>query len=57
MPMWDKLVVTKLDGLARSVPDARDVVDELTAAGNAAQHGSIIGGSVHDPTAVLRCSP
>jgi len=29
----DTLVVTKLDRLARSVPDARDVADELTACG------------------------
>jgi DNA invertase Pin-like site-specific DNA recombinase len=29
----DTLVVTKLDRLARSVPDARDIVDELTACG------------------------
>jgi DNA invertase Pin-like site-specific DNA recombinase len=34
----DLFVVTKLDRLARSVPDARNIVDELTA-----------GGSVHDP--------
>ncbi len=27
------MVVTKLDRLARSVPDARDIVDELTAGG------------------------
>ena len=27
----DMLVVTKLDRLARSLPDARDIVDELTA--------------------------
>lgn len=42
----DTLVVTKLDRLARSVPDARAITDELTA-------GSVklsIGGSVHDPT-------
>lgn len=26
-------MVTKLDRLARSVPDARDIVDELIAAG------------------------
>lgn len=42
----DVLVVTKLDRLARSVPDARAIADELTA-------GEIklsIGGSVHDPT-------
>ena len=29
----DTLVVTKLDRLARSLPDARDIVDELTAPG------------------------
>src|SRR5690625_1879487 len=29
----DTLVVTKLDRLARSLPDARDIADELTAAG------------------------
>ena len=42
----DVLVVTKLDRLARSVPDARDIVDELTAAGVKLN----IGGSVHDPS-------
>jgi DNA invertase Pin-like site-specific DNA recombinase len=42
----DTLVVTKLDRLARSVPDARDIVDELSA--NAVRLN--IGGSVHDPT-------
>ena len=42
----DTLVVTKLDRLARSVPDARDIVDELTAGGVRLN----IGGSVHDPT-------
>lgn len=36
-------MVTKLDRLARSVPDARDIVDELTAAGVKLN----IGGSVH----------
>ncbi|MFV0633991.1 recombinase family protein [Demequina sp.] len=41
----DVLVVTKLDRLARSVPDARDIVDELTRRGVALS----IGGSVHDP--------
>jgi DNA invertase Pin-like site-specific DNA recombinase len=41
----DTLVVTKLDRLARSVPDARDIVDELTAGGVRLN----IGGSVHDP--------
>ena len=29
----DTLVVTKLDRLARSVPDARDIVEELTSRG------------------------
>jgi DNA invertase Pin-like site-specific DNA recombinase len=42
----DTLVVTKLDRLARSVPDARDLVAELTARGVRLQ----LGGSVHDPT-------
>ena len=42
----DTLAVTKLDRLARSVPDARDIVDELTANGVKLN----IGGSVHDPT-------
>ena len=42
----DTLVVTKLDRLARSVTDARDIVEELTATGVALN----IGGSIHDPT-------
>ena len=42
----DTLVVTKLDRLARSLPDARDIVDELTARGIKLN----LGGSVHDPT-------
>lgn len=41
----DTLVVTKLDRLARSVPDARDIVDELTARGVRLN----VGGSIHDP--------
>jgi len=41
----DTLVVTKLDRLARSVPDARDIVAELTARGVRLD----LGGSVHDP--------
>ncbi|EID79754.1 DNA invertase Pin-like site-specific DNA recombinase [Rhodococcus wratislaviensis] len=42
----DTLVVTKLDRLARSLPDARDIVDELTA-----RHACLqIGASLHDPT-------
>jgi DNA invertase Pin-like site-specific DNA recombinase len=42
----DTLVVTKLDRLARSVPDARAIADELTA-------GLVklnLGGAVYDPT-------
>ncbi len=42
----DTLVVTKLDRLARSLPDARDIADELTARTVKLQ----LGGSVHDPT-------
>jgi len=42
----DTLVVTKLDRLARSLPDARDILEGLTAR----QVKLSIGGSVHDPT-------
>jgi len=42
----DTLVVSKLDRLARSLPDARDIVDELTERGVKLN----VGGSVHDPT-------
>ena len=42
----DTLVVTKLDRLARSVPDARDIVEELTKKNVKLS----IAGSVHDPT-------
>jgi Resolvase, N terminal domain len=39
-------VVTKLDRLARSLPDARAIADELTQ-----RHVRLnLGGSVHDPT-------
>ena len=41
----DTLVVTKLDRLARSVSDAKDIVDELTRRGVVLN----IGGSLHDP--------
>jgi DNA invertase Pin-like site-specific DNA recombinase len=41
----DTLVVTKLDRLARSVPDARDIAEELTRRGVKLN----LGGSVHDP--------
>ncbi len=42
----DTLVVPKLDRLARSVPDARAIGDELTAKGVALS----LGGQVYDPT-------
>ncbi len=42
----DTLVVTKLDRLARSLPDARDLADELTRRGVRLN----LGGSVYDPT-------
>jgi DNA invertase Pin-like site-specific DNA recombinase len=41
----DTLVVTKLDRLARSLPDARDILDELTQR----QVRLSLGGSIHDP--------
>jgi len=41
----DTLVVAKLDRLARSVPDARSIADELKGKGVKLQ----IGASVHDP--------
>lgn len=42
----DTLVVAKLDRLARSLSDARDIVEGLTQRGVKL----CIGGSVHDPT-------
>ena len=42
----DTLVVTKLDRLARSLPDARDIPEDLTKR----EVKLSIGGSVHDPT-------
>src|SRR3954471_13443128 len=41
----DTLVVTKLDRLARSLPDARAIADELTRR----QISLSLGGSVYDP--------
>jgi DNA invertase Pin-like site-specific DNA recombinase len=41
----DTFVVTKLDRLARSLPDARDILAELTAKDVRLS----MGGSVHDP--------
>ena len=40
------MVVTKLDRLARSLPDARAIADELTQR----QVRLNLGGSVYDPT-------
>ena len=42
----DTLVVTKLDRLARSVPDARAIADQLAARGVKLA----LGASIHDPT-------
>jgi DNA invertase Pin-like site-specific DNA recombinase len=42
----DTLMVTKLDRLARSLPDARDILDELTRRNVKLS----LGGSIHDPT-------
>ena len=42
----DTLVVPKLDRLARSVPDARDIGDTLVARGVKLS----LGGSIYDPT-------
>jgi DNA invertase Pin-like site-specific DNA recombinase len=38
--------VTKLDRLARSLPDARDILDDLTKCNVKLS----LGGSIHDPT-------
>jgi hypothetical protein len=43
----DTIVVTKLDRLARSLPDARDIIEDLTKRNVKLS----IGGSIHDPTA------
>jgi DNA invertase Pin-like site-specific DNA recombinase len=42
----DTLVVTKLDRLARSLPDARAIADKLTVR----EVSLNLGGSVYDPT-------
>ncbi len=42
----DTLVVTKLDRFARSLPDAREILDHLTARAVKLS----LGGSMHDPT-------
>ncbi|MET4061991.1 DNA invertase Pin-like site-specific DNA recombinase [Arthrobacter sp. UYP6] len=41
----DTLVITKLDRLARSLPDARNIIEELTQKNVKLS----IGGSIHDP--------
>ncbi len=48
----DTLVVAKLDRPARSLRDAKDIVDELAVKGVKLS----IGGSVHDPTDPIRPS-
>ena len=47
----DTLVVTKLDRLARSLPDARAIADELTQR----QVRLNLGGSVYDPNDPVVC--
>lgn len=42
----DTFIVTKLDRLARSMPDARDIADELASGGVRLN----IGGEIYDPT-------
>ncbi|MBO0907518.1 recombinase family protein [Arthrobacter sunyaminii] len=42
----DTFVITKLDRLARSLPDARDILEELTKKNVKLS----IGGSIHDPS-------
>ena len=51
----DTLVVTKLDRLARSLPDACEILEDLTRR----EVKLSIGGSVHDPCAAGRpsCTP
>ena len=51
----DTLVVPKLDRLARSVPDARHIADQLQARGVKLA----LGRNIHDPpvTRWARCSP
>lgn len=46
MRAGDTLVVPKLDRLARSVPDARDIGDSLAARGIRLS----LGGTIYDPT-------
>jgi DNA invertase Pin-like site-specific DNA recombinase len=50
VPRGDTLVVTKLDRLARSPPDARDIVEDLTRR----EIKLNLGGSIHDPTDPVR---
>ena len=45
----DTLVVSKLERLARSLPNARDIADELTAKGVSLS----LGGRSYDPAALV----
>lgn len=47
----DTLIVAKLDRLARSIPDARNIIEELTSGGVNFQ----LGATVHDPADPLSC--
>jgi DNA invertase Pin-like site-specific DNA recombinase len=48
----DTLVIPKLDRVARSLPDARDILDELTK-----RHVKLsFGGSIHDPNRSARAA-
>lgn len=47
----DTLIVAKLDRLARSLPDARDIIDELTSSGVKFQLGS----TAYEPSDPLSC--
>ena len=49
MRKGDTLVVARLDRLARSVPDARDIADRLSARGMKLA----LGGAVYDPTDLM----
>jgi DNA invertase Pin-like site-specific DNA recombinase len=46
LPLGDTFLVTKLDRLARSLPDARDILDAVTERNLKLR----LGGSIHDPT-------
>lgn len=50
----DTLVVTELDRFARSLPDARDIADELTRKGVSLSRGASVYGPT-DPGGRLEC--